>query len=82
MASPVLQVNLMYKFLPAIAHLTPCSLANLLDLHKRFRKNMVIIYIVKLTTIYIPNFGLKNIGTVIKLFNSGLESIASSIDGD
>jgi hypothetical protein len=33
----VLQVNLMYKFLPAMAHLTPCSLANLLDLHKRFQ---------------------------------------------
>ena len=32
MASPVLEVNLMYKFLPAIAHCTPCSLANLLDL--------------------------------------------------
>ena len=32
MASPVLQVNLMYRFLPAIAHCTPCSLANLLDL--------------------------------------------------
>jgi hypothetical protein len=32
MASPVLQVNLMYKFLPAIAHCTRCSLANLLDL--------------------------------------------------
>uniref|UniRef100_A0A0A9CX76 Uncharacterized protein n=1 Tax=Arundo donax TaxID=35708 RepID=A0A0A9CX76_ARUDO len=32
MASPVLQLNLMYRFLPAIAHFTPCSLANLLDL--------------------------------------------------
>jgi hypothetical protein len=32
MASPVLQLNLMYRFLPAIAHCTPCSLANLLDL--------------------------------------------------
>jgi hypothetical protein len=26
----------MYKFLPAIAHFTPCSLPNLLDLHKYF----------------------------------------------
>uniref|UniRef100_A0A0A9DA16 Uncharacterized protein n=1 Tax=Arundo donax TaxID=35708 RepID=A0A0A9DA16_ARUDO len=34
MASPVLQLNLMYRFLPAIAHCTPCSLANLLDLLK------------------------------------------------
>jgi len=32
MASPVLQLNLMYRFLPAMAHCTPCSLANLLDL--------------------------------------------------
>ena len=33
MASPVLQLNLTYKFFPAIAGLIVCNLANLLDLH-------------------------------------------------
>lgn len=31
-ASPVLHMNLMYRFFPATAHLMSCNLANLLDL--------------------------------------------------
>lgn len=33
MASPVVQLNLIYRFFPAIATFMSCNLANLLDLH-------------------------------------------------